>query len=108
MFGRELKIRELTHWTEYRPEWLKCMMRQDRAAAEVAKRQAANHHDDQTEVRTRTPVQRGDEVLAQNMKTQQWDRLGTVMGIGKSQDFQLKTASGKVIWRSRDLLKKVK
>ena len=106
MFGRELKLRELTHWTDYKSKWLKCMTRQDRVASEYAKKQAVKNDNDQTEART--PVQKGDEVLIQNMRTQQWDRSGTVMGIGKSQDCQIKTSSGRVVWRSRQFLKKIK
>ncbi|KAK8372610.1 hypothetical protein O3P69_012041 [Scylla paramamosain] len=37
----------------------------------------------------------------QDPVTKRWDKVGVVMGIGKSRDYLVKTTAGRVLWRNR-------
>jgi len=51
------------------------------------------------------PLVFGTEVRIQDPCTKRWDKLGTVMGIGKSRDYQIRIPSGLVWWRNRRFLR---
>ncbi|XP_045105438.1 uncharacterized protein LOC123500957, partial [Portunus trituberculatus] len=47
----------------------------------------------------------GDVVRIQDPTTQRWDKVGTIMGVGRSRAYLLKMPSGRVWWRNRRFLR---
>ncbi|KAK8372675.1 hypothetical protein O3P69_002243 [Scylla paramamosain] len=43
----------------------------------------------------------------QDPVTKRWDKVGVVMGIGKSRDYLVKTTAGRVLWRNRRFIRVV-
>ncbi|XP_037782055.1 uncharacterized protein LOC119578559 [Penaeus monodon] len=90
------------HAKAFTDEWL--------ARAESCDRQAAAHvqvartHYDERAQPLR-PLMFGAEVHIQHPCTKRWDKLDTVMGIGKSRDYQIRLPSGRVWWRNRRFLR---
>ncbi|XP_045102655.1 uncharacterized protein LOC123499099 [Portunus trituberculatus] len=72
-----------------------------RAAARL--RDATSRYD--AHARPLPPLQRGDVVRIQDPTTQRWDKVGTIMGVGRSRDYLLKMPSGRVWWRNRRFLR---
>ncbi|XP_045127700.1 uncharacterized protein K02A2.6-like [Portunus trituberculatus] len=72
-----------------------------RAAARL--RDATSRYD--AHARPLPPLQRGDVVRIQDPTTQRWDKVGTIMGVGRSRDYLLKMPSGLVWWRNRRFLR---
>ena len=105
IYGRPLRTRVPTHWTAFKPEWLKSMAEFDRKTAELAAKRAENYD---KSAKTLPPLERGDEVLIQDMKSKRWDKAGTIVGIGRSRDYRIKTTCGRVTWRNRRFLRPLK
>ncbi|XP_045127763.1 uncharacterized protein LOC123514179 [Portunus trituberculatus] len=72
-----------------------------RAAARL--RDATSRYD--AHARPLPPLQQGDVVRIQDPTTQRWDKVGTIMGVGRSRDYLLKMPSGRVWWRNRRFLR---
>ncbi|KAK4313075.1 hypothetical protein Pmani_015544 [Petrolisthes manimaculis] len=53
------------------------------------------------------PLDLGTTVRVQHPVTKRWDTVGTVMGIGRSRDYHVRTPSGRVLWRNRRFLRAI-
>ena len=102
VYGRPLRTRVPTHWTAFKPEWLKSMAEFDRKTAELAAKRAENYD---KSAKTLPPLERGTEVLIQDLQSKRWDKAGMIVGIGKSRDYKIKTTCGRVTWRNRRFLR---
>lgn len=49
----------------------------------------------------------GQQVRVQDPTSKRWDRVGVVMSVGKSRDYELRLPSGRVYWRNRRFLRPV-
>ena len=105
VYGHPMRTRVPTHWTAFKTEWLKSMAEHEEKAAEIATKRAENYD---KSAKTLPPLERGDEVLIQDMKSKRWDKAGTIVGIGRSRDYRIKTTCGRVTWRNRWFLRPLK
>ncbi|XP_064100673.1 uncharacterized protein LOC135211285 [Macrobrachium nipponense] len=53
------------------------------------------------------PLSVGQQVRIQDPTSHRWDKVGTVMGHGRSRDYQIRLPSGRVWWRNRRFLRLV-
>lgn len=51
------------------------------------------------------PLKTGQLVRIQDAGTKLWDRVGTVVGVGRNRDYRVKTGSGAVMWRNRRFIR---
>ena len=64
----------------------------------------AKEHYDKT-ARELKPLLIGTKVCVQDPSSNLWDRIGTVIGIGRHRDYHVKAPSGRVMWRNRRFLR---
>ncbi|XP_050706789.1 uncharacterized protein LOC126992173 [Eriocheir sinensis] len=76
----------------------------DRRAATRA-RDAKARYD--AHARPLQPLKTGALVRIQDPTTQRWDKVGTVMGAGRSRAYHVRMPSGRILWRNRRFLRPV-
>ena len=104
LYGCPLRSCVPAHASAFQKQW--------QARDESCDRRAAARHRDATRrydshARPLQPLQRGDVVRVQDSTTQRWDKVGTVMGVGRSRDYLLKMPSGRVWWRNRRFIRPI-
>lgn len=92
------------------PAHAKAFQKQWQARAESCDRRAASRLRDATarydaHARPLPPLAPQDVVRVQDPPTKRWDRVGTVMGIGRSRDYLIRMPSGRIWWRNRRFLR---
>lgn len=92
------------------PAHAKAFQKQWQARAESCDRRAAVRLQDDTDrydahARPLPPLELDAVVRVQDPTTKRWDKVGTVMGIGKSRDYLVKMPSGRIWWRNRRFLR---
>lgn len=102
LYGRPLRSCIPAHATAFAKEWQARAESCDRRAATRAQ-DARTRYDERA--RPLRPLEIGAEVRVQDPGTKRWDKLGTVMGVGKSRDYQIRLPSGRVWWRNRRFLR---
>ncbi|XP_045135678.1 uncharacterized protein K02A2.6-like [Portunus trituberculatus] len=102
LYGRPLRSCVPAHASAFQKQWQARDESCDRRAA-ARLRDATSRYD--AHARPLPPLQRGDVVRIQDPTTQRWDKVGTIMGVGRSRDYLLKMPSGRVWWRNRRFLR---
>lgn len=102
LYGRPLRSCVPAHASAFQKRWQARDESCDRRAA-ARLRDATSRYD--AHARPLPPLQRGDVVRIQDPTTQRWDKVGTIMGVGRSRDYLLKMPSGRVWWRNRRFLR---
>ncbi|XP_045135665.1 uncharacterized protein LOC123518729 [Portunus trituberculatus] len=92
------------------PAHAKAFQKQWQARAESCDRWATVHLQDNmawynAHARPLPPLELDAIVHVQDPTTKRWDKVGTVMGIGKSRDYLDKMPSGRTWWRNRRFLR---
>ena len=101
LYGRPLRSLVPAHSASFASKW--------QVKTEVCERRAAARSKDvklryDSHAKPLPPLQLGDHVRIQDPVTKRWDKVATVMGVGKSRDYLVRTTSGRVLWRNRRFL----
>ena len=104
LYGRPLRSLIPAHSASFASKW--------QAKTEVCERRAAARSKDvrlryDSHAKPLPPLRLGDQVRIQDPTTKRWDKVATVMGVGKSRDYLVRTMSGRVLWRNRRFLLKI-
>ena len=104
LYGRPLRSLIPAHSASFASKW--------QAKTEVCERRAAARSMDvrlryDSHAKPLPPLRLGDQVRIQDPTTKRWDKVATVMGVGKSRDYLVRTMSGRVLWRNRRFLLKI-
>ncbi|TRY63816.1 hypothetical protein TCAL_15220 [Tigriopus californicus] len=102
LFGQALRTRIPAHKSLFSREWNERFQRFDESrlkeqqirASETFNKGAQEH----------VPIQVGAQVRIQTPSTKKWDKLGRIVFRGRYRDYQIRTPSGKVLWRNRRYL----
>ncbi|XP_076036799.1 uncharacterized protein LOC143022463 [Oratosquilla oratoria] len=92
------------------PAHAKAFQKQWQARDESCDRRAAARLRDDTarydaHARPLPSLQRGDVVRIQDPTTKRWDKVGTIMDVGRSRDYLIRLPSGRTWWRNRRFLR---
>jgi hypothetical protein len=101
VFGHSLRSIVPAHRTAYSTDWQSVMEARERQAAIDAS--VKFRYDENA--RRLTPLTIGTNVRIRDPKSQFWDRVGVVVGIGRYRSYRIKFANGSVLWRNRRLLR---
>ena len=101
VFGRQLRSLVPAHRSSFQPKWTAAMEARNRQAIVDAD---AKERYDQHAYPLR-PLKLGDLVRVQDSISKRWERLGTIVGVGKFRDYRVKSASGAVMWRNRRFIR---
>ncbi|XP_063591351.1 uncharacterized protein LOC134768457 [Penaeus indicus] len=105
-----LELRNTPNFTGRSPAQILAFMKEWQTKAEDCDRRAAVRAKD---VKTRydkrahslPKLEIGAQVRVQVPTSKRWDKVGTVMGIGKSRDYHIRLPSGRILWRNRRFLR---
>ncbi|XP_050703391.1 uncharacterized protein LOC126988980 [Eriocheir sinensis] len=104
LYGRPLRSCVPAHAKAFAKEWQARAESCDRRAATRA-RDAKARYD--AHARPLQPLKTGALVRIQDPTTQRWDKVGTVMGAGRSRAYHVRMPSGRILWRNRRFLRPV-
>ena len=104
LFGRNLRSCVPAHSRSFLPEWQEKAEDCDRraAASDEAARDAYDLH-----ARPLPTLRVGQRVRIQDATTQRWDKVGVIMGTGRTRNYTVRLPSGRVWWRNRRFLRPV-
>ena len=102
LFGQNLRSRVPAHSKSFLPEWQEKAEAYDRR---TAAHDPAVHHEDDQHACIRPQLHVGQRVYIQDTTTRRWDKVGVVMGIGRTRDYNIRLPSGRVWWRNGQLLR---
>lgn len=104
LYGHPLRSCVPAHPESFKKKWQASTEACDRRAAKRAQdaEDRYNQH-----ARSLPQLKIGDQVRVQDPVSLRWDKVGTVMGIGRSRDYHVKLPSGRVWWRNRRFLRPV-
>ena len=105
LFGRPLRSCVPAHPHSFAAEWQAKAADCDRRAAARAET-VRSQYDQHARLLPRLKV--GETVRIQDHHSHRWDRVGIVMGLGKSREYLVRLPSGAVWWRNRRFLRPVK
>ena len=98
LFGQSHRSCVPAHSKSFLPKWQTIYEDCDRRAA--ARDNAAQQEPDQ-HASAPPHLCVGQRVLIQDATTRRWDKVGIIMGIGRTHDYNVRLPSGRVWWRSR-------
>ena len=101
VFGHQLRTLIPAHRSSFQPRWTAAMEARDRQA--VIDATAKGYYD--ARAHPLRPLQTGQLVRVQDTTTKLWDRVGTVVGIGRNRDYRVKMGGGAVMWRNRRFIR---
>ena len=101
VFGHQLRTLIPAHRSSFQPRWTATMEARDRQA--VIDATAKGYYD--ARAHPLRPLQTGQLVRVQDTTTKLWDRVGTVVGIGRNRDYRVKMGGGAVMWRNRRFIR---
>ena len=104
LYGHPLRSCVPAHPQSFKAEWQAKTEDCDRRAA--AHDTAAQRNYDQ-HARPLPKLSVGQRVRIQDTTSHRWDKVGVVMGIGRSRDYSVRLPSGRVWWRNRRFLRPV-
>ena len=98
LFGHPLRSPVPAHHTAFAKPWLDMMHACEQAAAKGKQKIEEQYN---SHARALPPLKLGSSVRIQDPKSKLWDTCGTIISVGKSRDYHVKLASGRVYWRNR-------
>ncbi|XP_069978514.1 uncharacterized protein [Penaeus vannamei] len=98
LYGYPLRTCVPAHPQSFSAQWQTKSDDWDRCAAAQAN-QVTNLYDSHARPLPRLSV--GQRVRIQDHKSLQWDKVGVVMGCGRSRQYEVRLSSGRVWWRNR-------
>ncbi|KAG7155102.1 pol Retrovirus-related Pol polyprotein from transposon-like 4 [Homarus americanus] len=104
LYGHPLRSCVPAHAKAFAKEWQTRAESCDRRAATRAQDTKARNDD---RARPLQPLEIGALVRVQDPTTTRWDKVGIVMGVGRSRDYKVRMPSGCVWWRNRRFLQPV-
>ncbi|XP_050709713.1 uncharacterized protein LOC126994436 [Eriocheir sinensis] len=98
LYGRPLRTCVPAHPESFKQEW--------QAKSEECDRRAAQRAEDTTSrynqhARPLPALQISQQVRIQDHTSKRWDKVGKVMGRGRSRQYQILLPSGRILWRNR-------
>ncbi|XP_042859319.1 protein piccolo-like [Penaeus japonicus] len=102
LFGRPLRTAMPAHQRSFAPEWQALAEECDRKQLTI-KQKAQRLYDRSAHILP--PLKVGTPVRIQDHTTLRWDKIGTVVGIGRRRDYHIKLPSGRIYWRNRRFLR---
>ena len=105
VFGHPLRSLVPAHQRSFDPKWNKLNEDFDEKISQ-SKIKAELYHD--RKAKLLKPLSPGTNVRLQNPISKLWDRVGTVVGIGRTRDYFVKLPCGKVMWRNRKYIRPTK
>ncbi|XP_045122909.1 uncharacterized protein LOC123511252 [Portunus trituberculatus] len=104
LYGHPLRSCLPAHASSFAKGWQARAESCDRRAAKRAQDVEARYNN---RAHPLPPLKIGSLVRIQNATTKRWDTVGTVMGVGRSRDYQVRMPSCRVWWRNRRFLRPV-
>ncbi|XP_076060199.1 uncharacterized protein LOC143036563, partial [Oratosquilla oratoria] len=104
LFGRPLRTCVPAHPQSFSPEWQARSEECDRKAAAYAARTTRRYDE---HARPLPALAVGQHVRIQDRTSLRWDKVGVIMGRGRSRDYELRLPSGRLWWRNRRHLRPV-
>lgn len=104
LYGRPLRSCVPASPESFSAEWQARTEDCDRRAA-THKEEAHQHYDKHARPLPKLCV--GQHVRIQDPTSHRWDKVGVVMGLGRSRDYELRLPSGRVWWRNRRHLRPI-
>lgn len=104
LYGRPLRSCVPAHPDSFSPEWQEKQEACDRRAAARAD-QVKTQYD--KHARPLPSLSVGQSVRIQDPTSQRWDKVGVIMGCGRTRDYEVRLPSGRVWWRNRRFLRPV-
>ncbi|XP_076032421.1 uncharacterized protein LOC143020148 [Oratosquilla oratoria] len=104
LFGRHLRTCVPAHPKSFAPEWQARSEECDRKAAAHAA-QTIRRYDEHARPLPALGV--GQHVRIQDRTSLRWDKVGVIMGRGRSREYELRLPSGRIWWRNRRHLRPV-
>ena len=98
LFGHPLRSPVPAHHTTFAKSWRDMMHACEQAAAKGKQKIEEQYN---SHARALPPLKPGTSVRIQDPKSKLWDTCGTIISVGKSRDYHVKLASGRVYWRNR-------
>ena len=104
LYGRPLRSCIPAHPESFENEWHAKSEDCDRCAAAHTE-QVVSRYNQHARPLPRLSV--GQQVRIQDATSHRWDKVGVIMGIGRSRDYEIRLPSGRVWWRNRRFLRPV-
>ena len=104
LYGRPLRSCVPAHPASFSQQWQESEAECDRRAAARASQVTAAYD---SHARPLPSLRVGDHVRVQNPNTRRWDKVGIVMGRGRTRDYEVRLPSGRVWWRNRRFLRAI-
>lgn len=104
LYGRPLRTCVPAHPESFSQDWQASIEDCDRRAAARAD-QVQRQYDGHARPLPRLSV--GQRVRIQDPKSHRWDKVGVVMGCGRSRNYEIRLPSGRVWWRNRRHLRPI-
>lgn len=101
VFGHQLRSLVPAHRSKFQARWTNAMDARDRqASVDAATKGYYDAH-----AHPLRPLRAGQLVRVQDVVTKLWDRVGTIVGVGRNRDYRIKLTSGSVAWRNRRFIR---
>ena len=104
LYGEPQRTCVPAHPRSFQAEWQKSTEECDRRAASRATSVKRSYDKN---ARTLPAIPVGHDVRIQDPVSRRWDKVGIVMGLGKSRDYEVRLPSGRVWWRNRRFLRTI-
>ncbi|MEL6606359.1 MAG: RNase H-like domain-containing protein, partial [Cyanobacteria bacterium J06614_10] len=104
LYGHPLRSCVPAHPTSFKDEWQTKTEEYDRRNAALTDKVVSRYN---THARPLPKLTIGQRVRIQDVKTLRWDKVGTIMGHGRSRQYEVRLPSGRVWFRNRRHLRPV-
>lgn len=101
VFGHQLRSIVPAHRSSFQPRWTTAMEARNRQV-EIDSKTRVYHDESALPLK---PIRIGESVRIQNPVSHLWDRVGTVVSVGRYRDYRIKLGGGAVMWRNRRFLR---
>ena len=98
LFGHPLRSPVPAHHTTFAKSWRDMMHACEQVAAKGKQKIEEQYN---SHARALPPLKPGTSVRIQYPISKLWETCGTIISVGKSRDYHVKLASGRVYWRNR-------
>lgn len=104
VFGHAVRSQVPAHRRTFAREW---RMQDDECDQKAAEQAGKVKEAYDKRARPLKPLIIGQSVRLQNYSSKRWDRVGTIVGIGKHRDYHIKVPSGRVCWLNRRFIRPI-
>lgn len=104
LLGRPLRSLVPTHRTVFAQKWLDAAEDWDQKRSDLHDTMVKKYN---SRAKPLPSLKSGTEVRVQHHDTKRWDIIGTIVHQGHNRDYQIRTPSGKILWRNRRFIRPV-